>query len=47
MFLWEPPLEPPTTFQDLLYHLQMTEDEYFQHLKDKEEAEIEYYMDLM
>jgi hypothetical protein len=45
MFTWEPPLEPPTTLWDLLEHLQMTEEEYYQHLKDKEEALIDAYFD--
>jgi len=44
MLNWEPPLDPPTTFADLLYHMQMTEEEYYEHLKAVEESKIDAYL---
>lgn len=38
---------PPETFQEMLWRMNMTEEQYYQHLKDKEEDEISYYMDLL
>jgi hypothetical protein len=47
MFKCYLPDSPPETFQEMLWRLNKTEEEYDQYLKDKEEAEIGYYMDLL
>jgi hypothetical protein len=45
MFYCYLPDTPPETFQEKLWRLGMTEDEYYEHLKDMEEAEVSSYID--
>lgn len=39
------PDSPPPSFEDKLMHLGMTEDEYYEHLKEAAEAQAEAYLD--
>lgn len=46
MFQWEPPLNPPEKFQEILWRMQMTEEEYYEYLKEIEEKKIDAFMHL-
>lgn len=46
MFTWEPLLTPPETLQEMLWRLEMTQDEYLEHLDEIEKQTIDAYMHL-